>query len=601
MRISIRKLVAWGPGKTTADVEFGYPSHLVYGPTDTGKSYIVQCIRYCLGSNDRPEDIGWSSGYVRLALQITSIDTNTDFTLFRSLIDDSATAFLGHHDIVPQMAGFQCEESPEEIVLRLSHGSNRRVITKAGKLSNLTADSLRHISIFDEIETLERVPLEGADKILKMRNRSVIALVLSGVDDSSATLVPTADKRNIAKGYAEALAQERELLIGGIPQGLTQAEAAQALVKVSTELENLNIFLRQNAEELESLKRQQATIDRALVGHQAQLVAFQEGLERFRLLDSKYESDRERLSAIDQAAKIVGVMETRRCPLCLTDFAHQARHSADPHYDWVASAAKVEYSKIDRLQSELQLAIDDLNRDIKFESGRIEELQAAARSNQEAQTSLLSPKISAARQDVLSFVNRRSELSMAIRDFERLESLQNRLDAAGKKAKRQKQKLERDIASSANSVCRRVHELLSDWNVPGVEAVSFDESVGDIRINERRRVSFGKGKRGIFLTAYVVSLMEHALDSGTPHLGLVVVDSPVVTYRDPKHGSSDPEEALDESVKDRFYEWLAYRGGKGQVIVLENEEPESGLRSRLSHTEFVGSAGASGRKGFYPS
>lgn len=82
----------------------------------------------------------------------------------------------------------------------------------------------------------------------------------------------------------------------------------------------------------------------------------------------------------------------------------------------------------------------------------------------------------------------------------------------------------------------------------------------------------------------------------------MAIDSPVVTYKDPKHGSSDSEEALDVTVKDRFYNWLADRKEHGQVVVLENEEPEGDdLKSRLRFTEFVGAGQAEGRKGFFPS
>jgi hypothetical protein len=150
-------------------------------------------------------------------------------------------------------------------------------------------------------------------------------------------------------------------------------------------------------------------------------------------------------------------------------------------------------------------------------------------------------------------------------------------------------------------LCKRITNLLTNWGVPGVEQVYFEEPDADIRINQRQRISFGKGKRGIFLTAYVIALMEYALEKGHPHLGFIAIDSPVVTYKDPKHGSNDSEESLDISVKDKFYTWLADYKGLGQVIVLENEEPEAALRERLRFTEFVGAGYAEGRKGFIPS
>jgi hypothetical protein len=191
-------------------------------------------------------------------------------------------------------------------------------------------------------------------------------------------------------------------------------------------------------------------------------------------------------------------------------------------------------------------------------------------------------------------------MALAVRDFERIEQLNERLMTMKGRTKRQTQSVSRDVSTSALRLSKRVLGLLTHWGVPDVESVFFDEAKGDIRINQRERISFGKGKRGIFLTAYVVSLMEHALENGYPHLGFVAIDSPVVTYRDPKHGSQDSEEVLDVVVKDRFYAWLADREEVGQVIVLENEEPDAALKGRLPYTEFVGSGHALGRKGFFP-
>jgi hypothetical protein len=84
-------------------------------------------------------------------------------------------------------------------------------------------------------------------------------------------------------------------------------------------------------------------------------------------------------------------------------------------------------------------------------------------------------------------------------------------------------------------------------------------------------------------------------------LGLTIIDSPVVTYKDPKHAkNAEKEDLLDESVKDRFYAWLASRKELGQIIILENEEPNAETLPKLSYTEFVGPGNTTGRGGFFP-
>ena len=171
------------------------------------------------------------------------------------------------------------------------------------------------------------------------------------------------------------------------------------------------------------------------------------------------------------------------------------------------------------------------------------------------------------------------------------------------------QKIERNIANSTTDLSVRIKELLEEWKVPDVQTIGFDDKCVDIKINQRARVSYGKGKRGIFLTAYMVALMELNIEKNLPHLGFVLIDSPVVTYKDPKYSSKELHEnnvnsdgeLLPEGVKDNFYGWLATRNDTGQIIVLENEEPSEQQKTQLSYTEFSGpSATDDERVGFFP-
>ena len=107
----------------------------------------------------------------------------------------------------------------------------------------------------------------------------------------------------------------------------------------------------------------------------------------------------------------------------------------------------------------------------------------------------------------------------------------------------------------------------------------------------------------------MIALMELNIEKNLPHLGFVLIDSPVVTYKDPKYSSKELHEnnvnsdgeLLPEGVKDNFYGWLATRNDTGQIIVLENEEPSEQQKTQLSYTEFSGpSATDDERVGFFP-
>lgn len=602
MSIRLHRLVLTGPGKEPAVLDFAGISHLVFGPTDTGKSYVLECLRYGLGSTSRPRDIGSSEGYMQLSLQVIS-DTGFQYTFFRDMVDGSEAVYEGFHDLPPQIERAPLKHDIQELLLSLNGGAGKKILVKAGERGNFTAGDLRRVSLFDEIETLDKVSLIGSDIVLKMRNRSSLALILSGVDDSGTALVLSKEKRTLAKGHVEAMDAEIAALKSGLPAGAIKADVVGTLSRVTAEIEEMSTYLRENSSALSNLKSRRLELQRIIQDLLQQKTALLEARERFNLLSAKYSSDRQRLHAISTAASVFNTFESRPCPLCLTDLQHQARHSSNQGELDIAlvEAARYETQKIDSLREGLEKAMGDILEELQVVEKNLQKNREIELDNLNEQTVLLAPTTSGMNIGLATLAERKSELTIAVRDFERLELLESRKATMTAKTKQKTQKIERDLSISSTELCKSIAGLLSNWGVPGVDQIYFEEPGVDIRINQRQRISFGKGKRGIFLTAFVVALMEHALEKGHPHLGFIAIDSPVVTYKDPKHGSSDSEESLDISVKDRFYTWLADYKGLGQVIVLENEEPEASLLDRLRYTEFVGAGHAEGRKGFIPS
>ena len=601
MTISLHTLAVTGTGKDPAFLELNGKSHLVFGPTDTGKSYVVECLRYCLGGDLRPKDVGFSNGYTQISLQI-ALDKGDKFTIFRNFYDDSEAIYLGFHINQPQGGIERLDAKISELVPVWSKGLGKRIFFKTGKLRNLTAGDLRRISIFDEIETLDNNPFEGSDTNLKAGNKSSLALVLTGTDDSQMVLPPSTDQRNIAKGHAEAIEEQISSLLSEVPEGMTKLDAEEGLAKLALQINAINQYLQGHAEELNQLKIERAKVERENQIIAQNISALSEARNRFLLLDKKYLSDLERLQALGTAAAVMTGFESRPCPLCLTDIQHQRRHNEqNQHFPILRQAALAESDKVFELRKGLKVALEDVTEDIHEHRALFEHSKAKIQENLRYQEILLSPQSPNFSIGLPALLERKGELAVALSYLDRIELLRIRITEMKIRAKRTKQVIQRDVSQSAINLCKRIKELLDDWGVPDVNSVHFDESESDIQINQRKRTSYGKGKRGIFLTAYMIALMELAIHYDFPHLGFIVIDSPVVTYKDPKHAiNTDAAELLDVGVKDRFYAWLANRSESGQVIILENEEPNDQLKSKLTVTEFVGQEIAKGRPGFFP-
>ncbi|MDK4745472.1 AAA family ATPase [Leclercia adecarboxylata] len=601
MTIKLFKLTVSGAGKEKGVLLFNGKSHLIYGPTDTGKSYVVECIRYCFGGRDRPKDIGYSEGYTILSLQV-KVNDEHEFTIFRSLDSNEQSVYNGFIDALPHSEHGKLEEDFTSLLVKWSNASGRLIVTKRGVKGNFSAGDIRFLSIFDEIKTLDKVAFIGSDSNVKTRNSASLALVLSGNDDSEMLLPLSMDEINKAKGHATAIEEQISALRNEIPDNLIKRELEDSLQKIDSEIKRINGIVNGLGAELIGIRTQEIFLDKEKNRLDNEIIALGESLSRFRLLDEKYSNDISRLEVLKKAAAIVPEFEMKSCPLCSTPLDRQANH-ADNNVDFsiFCSASDSEINKITSLKLGLQDAVrgiqDELNALVDEKSFLIDMVKIV----QEKKRSLIKPigPIDKFGFDLL--FERKSEISSFIKTLEKIDSLDVRLAEVAKKTKKTKHKIVRNLSSSSTSLCQDIISLLSEWQVPGVDSISFDDKLSDIVINHRQRVSFGKGKRGIFLTAFMICLMERAIRNGYPHSGFLVIDSPVVTYKDPKHSSDDnDEELLDECVKENFYSWLGNKATLGQIIILENEEPSPLQKRKLKYTEFVGAAGLNGRKGFFP-
>ncbi len=102
----------------------------------------------------------------------------------------------------------------------------------------------------------------------------------------------------------------------------------------------------------------------------------------------------------------------------------------------------------------------------------------------------------------------------------------------------------------------RIQALLEAWKYPQLTRVTFSDEKLDLIISGNDRGSEGKGFRAIANAAFMIGLLDYCAeaDKELPHPGLVVLDSPLVTY---KRRDTEPGEEIPENVVTAFYEALS--------------------------------------------
>jgi hypothetical protein len=323
---------------------------------------------------------------------------------------------------------------------------------------------------------------------------------------------------------------------------------------------------------------------------------------RFEQLREVYESDIQRLEAIEEAGFLLSLGGDRDCPLCGASPEDQKYAHGLREIEKARLAAGAEIAKIRQQSNELETTLTDLD----LEGAEIERrLDVADRELEaiESQLEEIAPAASTARQQVNQILSVRDQVQRGLSLIGQREALLNRredLTALRPPSKAERPRL--DVPSSAvHEFAQTVSAVLAEWQFPGDRHVSFDDGTFDLRIDGKNRKDNGKGVRAITHAAFKVALVMFCHERKLPHPGFLILDTPLLTYRDPIHSKDGPltedEQALrNTSLKDFFFEHLSRNSDKGQFVVIENIDLPLHIDDLASVETFTGHP-ASGRSG----
>jgi flagellar biosynthesis/type III secretory pathway chaperone len=597
MTVTLVSLIATGPNKPEAKVDFRYPAMLVRGPSDTGKSYIRDCLWYLLGGDKTPKKIPESYGYDLLVLTLKTDDgmyevrrahSGGDSSLIRIEIDEGGQ---NKRELVTDEIG--------NFLVAHAGAAGKQVLRSRSKRGLVTGGDLRHWFLLSQPTMISEDATAGPVANATQRIAS-FHMLLTGTDDSAIELVKTSKELDRIAGQIFGVEEALSRVCADLPEDQTKDEIARGLERVDTALGAMSSHYETRARSLRVVRTEILNNSAELQAAQRERSHSLSMIERFELLDQKYKSDSERLGATWEGVTMFQALEEVPCPLCGTsaDGQHDPHHLRQDAQNNYRKALKAELEKIVVLRAGLAIALsreqvrtEQLENVVSQKVTKLSELEASenARINEARYEFSGDPK---------SLALRRSELSELLAKFDERDQLEAQLVRLANAKKQKKVPLSRNVGGAAAEVAALAKQYLHAWGFTSIQSVTLDADACDLVLDTRARLDFGAGKRAIFLTALTIAVMEHALVRGYPHLGFVVIDSPLKSYADPK--SNEQRDVNAATVTDRFYEWLTKWRGPGQVVILENQEIKAGSATLLQPLEFVGDGDGAGRTGFYP-
>jgi hypothetical protein len=611
--LCLRHLTFIGPGKRPATIAFGPGLNVVFGDSEMGKSFIGEAIDFMLGGKGPLSDIPERVGYDRALLGIETLDGQT-FTLVRSTEGGAFRVFDGLHvDVVPDSGGTELADQHNErrddnlstfllSKIDLSHKRVRR--NKRGDTQNLTIRSLARLLIVNEEEIIQkRSPLSDGNYAADPANTAIFKLLLTGTDDSAlvsgASRSPEEQSRGAQLDLLEQLVRDYQVKVKELAGPPTELE--EQLDKLDRSMTTRGEQLAVSEAEYRGLSGQRRELLKRIEDGQNRLTEITNLLDRFTLLDAHYRSDVDRLRAIEEAGSLFVALGEGPCPLCgAAPEHHRLGGDCDGNIDGVISAARAEITKIELRQIELTQTISALRKEATAFERRLPKIeqQAAGLSGQIQQ--IVAPNLRELRNTYGHLADKRGEVREALglhRTLKDLEDRKTKLEGEGDADGGGSNLSDVDLSTTiVDRFAALVLQLLKDWHFPNVERVHFDLRARDLSINGKNRTSFGKGLRAITQAAFTIGLLEFCRQNGTPHPGFAILDSPLLSYREPE-GEADDLTGTDLNAQ--FFGFLAKLPDDRQVIIIENTDPPADVQTLPQTTKFAKKQGA-GRGGFFP-
>jgi predicted nuclease with TOPRIM domain len=617
--LNIVHLAFSGARGTRVSLGFEPGLNLVFGASNTGKSFAYKSMDAALGASTRLPDIKERGSFDRLWLAINVLDE--DMTLCRGLAGGPISLFSGRVSQPPPNTANTASRT-----LRAKHNSSdsdnvsrflldkigldaKQIATKAAgtKRSLSFRDIIRFCMVDETSIQSETSPALSGQRDSMQAERRVFHLLLTGNDDSAVREVVSQKDFKRSKSAKIEIVSELIAAIDtslnndypdatelGVKNESLEAEYNFMQAKLETTQGSANALLSEKRAVLKELSQKRDRLDEVRLN-----------LERFALLQDIYVSDIERLEALEEAGFLLTLGSDRDCPLCGASPSVQKHAHGLEEIALIRGAAEAEIRKINQQKTDLADTIQQLRAEGVTLLSTLPALDTKLKDI-DVRLEALAPAINEENRRLTELLATRDRIKHGLALLEQRAALEARRDILkSTKSDKLDESLRLGLsAAPLHEFETAVSETLKAWRFPGNCHVSFDEETFDLKIDGKHRRDNGKGVRAITHAAFKVALLLHCQRKSLPHPGFLVLDTPLLTYRDPlssRYGelSPDEKEIASLSLKDYFFQHLSSIGHGSQFIVFENVDPPANIdRMGLVH-RFSGSS-ASGRFGLFP-
>ena len=567
MSFYIEKIIVTGSGKTDSIIELSNGVNIIYGPSNTGKTYIVKCIDYMFGSEREPIDISTGYQYIKIIVR-TQCGT---ITMSRKIGENKIKVSSNDNNVpsgkyATKASRTNYDKTINSVWLSLIGINDLHLVisNENYKKQILSWRTFSHMFMLTETKIISEYSaiLSGRDT----SNTAVIAsliFLLSGQDFAETETKDTKEikeaKKNAVKAYINKelfrLSERNQELLAQLKENPNidiAVEIEKIMAEISTNEKRINSSIEENQKILAQLYEKNENLSECNVL-----------LNRYDELTTQYDADLKRLNFIVDGEANLNASFSTHCPFCDSEVVVKKNQN-------YIDAAKSDYKKI-KLQAKDS---ESASKELRSEKLRLEQeigtLMAKKKSIEELIEKELKPQVFNLKEKLSAYKDaiecqKEIDILKKLSEQKTADMIENDIDEESELKFKVKEHLD---YSFINELSNGIKSFLENCNYDNLLSVIFDKADMDIVINGKKKSSNGKGYNAYFNSVVAIVLSRYMESKAKYSPDFLVLDSPILSLKEKE--TKKPSETMRNTLFENIVD-----NQKGiQTIVIENEIPE---------------------------
>lgn len=568
-RFYIDKLIVSGGGHTTTVIDFKPGLNFILGPSNTGKSLVMDCLDYAFGftpKKNRPSKIVDNNyGYERVALHLI---TGNGTVILERKIGNTKIAVSGTDPTVDHgtySVGHKAKKNINAVYLHLlgiDEVHSVRSAEKGSKIQDLTWRSMLHLFFLRQADVArESSALLAPGSVGHTASAAVLLYLLTGQDANDLTADEDPKISEAKKKALIGYIQEKINEFTRRRETLEETLSSSAITDPRSSIEQVRKEIAELQAQMDAATRESQQLMSQIYDWNGKLSESRTVGHNFAVLRQQYQSDIRRIGFIvDGASSVSPVRKKVICPIC----GEETERVQDTSF---IDASAAELEKIKCHLAELSDAQHSVENQQKTIIATIRTLEEKKKSIDTLISEQLQPKLSVFEEKLeqqLSLIRLTSELEIV-----RQNETQYRSELFNKEAEETSEASKHNIYEDydydiIHGFEEKLREILQASKIGGAASARLNMENFDIEIGGfKKSVSMGGGFCGILNTITTLAMSGYliALDRNAP--GFYAVDSSLTQLSEAEHKEQS------DTIKQNFIEYLISHAHERQVIIVE--------------------------------